>query len=212
MLKASDTSADRDKGIAGAKQSGENAIKLSVAMSNDAIAGARVQLDFDTMQRELKGDSKNFSLLAAKYLWSCKDIVERPDKRVAYWVTKKSNSTALPAQQNTTKAAPANDERFSLLCYRVKDPKAPPMAFDVNLRTSTVTSPDNYLHLTKPPNVTITEREIEVRQDYETGWSVTIIDRYTGNGTEFSASRPDATASDREATFIHCTKTAGKAF
>jgi hypothetical protein len=111
----------------------------------------------------------------------------------------------------TTDAAVASDEQFSLVCRYVNQPKASPLVFDVDLRTNTITIPGNHSPLSKPPQAVISEREISYREDYKTGWSVTLIDRYTGDGTMFIASRADAAASDGEPVLIHCMKTAGRA-
>ena len=48
------------------------------------------------MQREMNSDWRNFSLIAVEHMWSCKDIVERPDKRFAYWVQEKSKLPDIP--------------------------------------------------------------------------------------------------------------------
>jgi hypothetical protein len=105
----------------------------------------------------------------------------------------------------------ANDEQFSLVCQLVKSPNAAPIVFDVDLRVGTVKSPGGVVPYTRPPKAAISEREISLREDYLNGWSMTIIDRYTGDGTVFMASKPDAASSD-EAVPIHCVKTPGKLF
>jgi hypothetical protein len=38
--------------------------------------------------RDVKG-AAGFSGVAARYMFPCKDIVERPDKRFAYWLVEK---------------------------------------------------------------------------------------------------------------------------
>jgi hypothetical protein len=112
----------------------------------------------------------------------------------------------------TTNAAFGSDEQFSLICRYVKQPDASPLVFDVDQRTETVTIPANHSPLTKPPKTVITAREISYREDYKTGWSLTLIDRYTGDGTIFIASKPDAAESDEQPVLIHCTKSPGRAF
>src|SRR5438093_7057356 len=93
----------------------------------------------------------------------------------------------------TTNTALANDQQFSLVCRSVKQPEAAPLVvFDVDLRTNTVTVPGHHFPFTKPPKTVIAGEEISYREDYETGWSMTIINRYTGDATMFTASRPDA--------------------
>jgi len=86
----------RDKGIAQTKQAAETAIGMAAQMSSPAIAAARMDLARQTMQREMKNDWGNFSLIQVKYMWSCKDLVERPDDRFAYWVKEKSKLPDVP--------------------------------------------------------------------------------------------------------------------
>jgi hypothetical protein len=65
-------------------------------MSNDAISSERVVRAVDTMGREIKGDWGNCSLLATKYRGACKDLIEHPEERGAYWVKEKSNPPGKP--------------------------------------------------------------------------------------------------------------------
>ena len=50
---------------------------------------ARATVTREAMLRDLAGGI-SFSELQAKYLFPCNDIVERPDKRFAYWLTEKA--------------------------------------------------------------------------------------------------------------------------
>jgi hypothetical protein len=83
-------SANRNKGVAQAKQVSDIAIGMAGQLSSAEVAAARMELARQTMQREMKNDWANFSPIAVRYMRSCKDIVEHPDERFAYWMTEKS--------------------------------------------------------------------------------------------------------------------------
>jgi hypothetical protein len=50
-----------------------------------------MDLSAQTTTRQMAGSWENFSIIAAKYMWPCKDRVEAPDKRFAYWLKEKEN-------------------------------------------------------------------------------------------------------------------------
>jgi hypothetical protein len=87
---------NRNKGVAQAKQASEIAIGMAAQLSSADVAAARMDLARQTMEREMKNDWGNFSLIAVRYLRSCKDIVERPDERLAYWLKEKSKLPDAP--------------------------------------------------------------------------------------------------------------------
>ncbi len=49
-----------------------------------------MELGRQMMQWKMNDDWGKFSLIAAKYMLPCKDIVGRPDARFDYWVKEKS--------------------------------------------------------------------------------------------------------------------------
>ena len=86
----------RNKGVAQAKRVSEIAIGMAAQFSSAEVAAARMELARQTMQREMKNDWGNFSLIAVRDMRSCKDIVERPDERLAYWLKEKAKLLDAP--------------------------------------------------------------------------------------------------------------------
>jgi hypothetical protein len=78
----------RDSATQGALQSANAALEASTKLSNPAMAAARMNLFQQAMIRRVK-EPAGFSGVAAQYMFPCKDIVERPDQRFAYWLVEK---------------------------------------------------------------------------------------------------------------------------
>ena len=88
--------ANRNKGVAQAKQASQIAIGMAAQLSSADVAAARMEVARQTMEREMKNDWGKFSLIAVRYMRSCKDIVERPDERLVYWLKEKSKLQDVP--------------------------------------------------------------------------------------------------------------------
>lgn len=80
---------ERDDVVASLKKSAETAIGLSVQLTNPKIAAERINLARQKMTRQMEGSWENLSSIVAQYKGPCKDRVEAPDQRFAYWFKEK---------------------------------------------------------------------------------------------------------------------------
>jgi len=87
---------ERDAIVAGTRKSGDVAFNASVQLTSQKVAAARLDLSIQTMTRQMEGSWENFSIIGAKYMWPCKDRVEAPDKRFAYWLKEKEKLPDVP--------------------------------------------------------------------------------------------------------------------
>lgn len=62
--------------------------KLSVQISNEETAMARVQLSIKDHYKTMDNHFKNFSRLILKYGELCKELHEDPKQRLQYWIKK----------------------------------------------------------------------------------------------------------------------------
>jgi hypothetical protein len=86
----------RDDAVASFKKSAQTAFEMSVQLTNQKIAEARMNLAMQSMMRQLDGKGENFSIIGVEYMLPCKDRVEAPDKRFAYWLKEKEKLPDLP--------------------------------------------------------------------------------------------------------------------
>jgi hypothetical protein len=70
------------------KQSGEFAYMLAAKASNDKVTQARIELDVKAMMKEIDNNWSNGAILINKYGESCKEIIENPEGRLEYWLSK----------------------------------------------------------------------------------------------------------------------------
>lgn len=67
----------------------EALFQLSVAASSPELTEARVKLSTETMQREMKFNWSNLSIVNQKYSYPCIDFSRNPEARLQYWLDKK---------------------------------------------------------------------------------------------------------------------------
>ena len=106
-------SPERDEIVTGAKKAEEAAIVASAQLTSQKIAAARVSLSVQTLTHQMEGSWENFSIVAAKYAWPCKDRVEALDKRFAYWLKEKEKLPDVPPA--VTRTAGPRDARCTSL-------------------------------------------------------------------------------------------------
>ena len=82
--------------VASLKKSAETAIGVSVKLTDPKIAAERINLARQTITRQMQSTWENLSIIVARYKEPCKDRVEAPDKRFAYWFKEKDKLPDLP--------------------------------------------------------------------------------------------------------------------
>ena|SRR3990172_689629 len=63
--------------------------QLSVKLTSKKLALARFELELKSMKREMENDWGNASIILNKYGYFCKDLAEKPEARMQYWLDKK---------------------------------------------------------------------------------------------------------------------------
>ena len=67
----------------------EALFKLSASFTSLELTEARTKLAVETMQREMKLDWSNLSIVNQKYGYACIDFSKDPEPRLKYWLEKK---------------------------------------------------------------------------------------------------------------------------
>ena len=68
--------------------SGMSLSVFSAQLTSEKLALARVDLEMITMQREMENTWDNTSIINNKYGYFCKDLAEKPESRLQYWLNK----------------------------------------------------------------------------------------------------------------------------
>jgi hypothetical protein len=79
----------REKAIEDSEKLAETAYSVSAKLTDPEIALARIKLSMENMKRKMKGSFEYYSVIAAEYTFSCKDLMEAPNKRFQFWIDKK---------------------------------------------------------------------------------------------------------------------------
>jgi hypothetical protein len=79
----------RDSAKEAALKSANAALEASATLTNPSLAASRMDLSQQVIVRKVK-EPAGLSGVAARYMFPCKDIVERPDQRFAYWLVEKN--------------------------------------------------------------------------------------------------------------------------
>jgi len=86
----------RDDAVVAFKTSANSALVTSAQLTNPKVAEARMTLSMQSMMRQLDGNNENFSIIGVQYMLPCKDLLEAPNKRFAYWLKEKEKLADLP--------------------------------------------------------------------------------------------------------------------
>lgn len=70
------------------KKSGGYAYSLAEMISNKKVTKARIELHAKVMLKEIENNWSNGAILIHKYGESCKEILESPENRIEYWLSK----------------------------------------------------------------------------------------------------------------------------
>lgn len=62
----------------------------SEKLSTEKLAMARAELEMEKMKRDLEGSWNNLSILLNEYAYKCKDLTEKPEERIKYWLDKEA--------------------------------------------------------------------------------------------------------------------------
>lgn len=68
------------------RKAGEYAMELSSGLTNEKLAGARIEMAIKSMSKEIDYDASNFSILLNKYSDHCVEIINTPEARLKYWL------------------------------------------------------------------------------------------------------------------------------
>ena len=93
----------RDSGALGAQRSADTALETAARLSSAAKARAQYSLALQSIIRQVRDDLAGFSGIATRYALPCKDIVEHPDRRFAYWFVEKDKSEPAGIPENQEK-------------------------------------------------------------------------------------------------------------
>jgi hypothetical protein len=85
---------DRDKEVTDWVRSSNAALAIADAVGNKEKTSAVVKLTGEHIKRVTNGSFENFAVVAAEYAYPCKDLIDEPTKRVAYWMEKEELSLA----------------------------------------------------------------------------------------------------------------------
>jgi len=66
---------ERELRVAQTKQAAVAALRASEQLTSTRVAAAQMDLAWETMIRQMERKWENFSIVAEKYMWSCKDRI-----------------------------------------------------------------------------------------------------------------------------------------
>ena len=64
-------------------------LTTAVTFSNQQVTAARVQMEMNTLMKEIDEDMSNFSILVNRLSEPCGQLISKPEERFIYWQDKK---------------------------------------------------------------------------------------------------------------------------
>lgn len=65
------------------------AFQMSVELTNQKLTTARVELSVKDMKEDMDNNWSNASIVINKYAYFCRDLFDKPEERMKYWLDKK---------------------------------------------------------------------------------------------------------------------------